>query len=55
MQPADMPVALDAIVQARIAAAPGSRERALIDALGTRYSARMGADTKNCRSLTSPR
>ena len=45
MQPPDVPVALDAIVQARVAAASGSRERALIDALGTRYSARAGADT----------
>ena len=44
MRPADVPVALDAIVQARSAAAPGSRERALIDALGTRYSALPGAD-----------
>ena len=45
MQPADVPVVLDAILQARVAAAPLSRERALIDALGTRYSARTGADT----------
>ena len=45
MQPADVPVALDAIVQARVDAAPGSRERALIDALAARYSARTGADT----------
>lgn len=44
MQPADVPVALDAIVQARAIAAPGSRERALIDALAARYSARAGAD-----------
>ncbi len=40
MQAADVPVALDAIVQARVAATAGSRERALIDALATRYSAR---------------
>jgi tetratricopeptide (TPR) repeat protein len=45
MQPADVPVALDAIVQARAASTPGSRERALIDALAMRYSARPGADT----------
>ena len=45
MQAADVPVALDAIVQARVAATAGSRERALIDALATRYSARIGADT----------
>lgn len=44
MQPADMPIALDAIVQARAASASGSRERALIDALAARYSARSGAD-----------
>ena len=44
MQPADVPVALDAIAQARSAAAAGSRERALIDALVTRYSARSGGD-----------
>ena len=44
MRPADVPVALDAIVQARSAAAPGSRERALIDALATRYSELPGAD-----------
>ena len=44
MRAADVPVALDAIMQARVAAAPGSRERALIDALATRYSARTGAD-----------
>ena len=45
MRAADVPVALDAIVQARVAATAGSRERALIDALATRYSARTGADT----------
>jgi tetratricopeptide (TPR) repeat protein len=45
MRAADVPVALDAIVQARVAAPAGSRERALIDALSTRYSARTGADT----------
>ncbi len=44
MQPADVPVALDAIVQARGAAAPGTRERALIDALATRYSEHPDAD-----------
>ena len=44
MRPADVPVALDAIVQARSAAAPGSRERVLIDALATRYSELPGAD-----------
>ena len=44
MRPADVPVALDAIVQARSAAAPGSRERALIDALATRYSELPDAD-----------
>ncbi len=44
MEPANMPVALDAIVQARSGAAAGSRERALIDAIATRYSARSGAD-----------
>lgn len=38
MQPADVPVALDAIVQARAVAVPGSRERALIEALAARYS-----------------
>ncbi|HVE89681.1 MAG TPA: hypothetical protein VNA44_08265, partial [Burkholderiaceae bacterium] len=45
MNPADVPVALDAIVQARVAAAPGSRERALIDALATRYSAQRDSDS----------
>jgi tetratricopeptide (TPR) repeat protein len=45
MRTADVPVALDAIVQARVAATAGSRERALIDALATRYSARVGVDT----------
>ena len=45
MRAADVPVALDAIVQARVAATAGSRERALIDALATRYSARIGVDT----------
>jgi tetratricopeptide (TPR) repeat protein len=45
MRAADVPVALDAIVQARVAATAGSRERALIDALATRYSARVGVDT----------
>jgi tetratricopeptide (TPR) repeat protein len=44
MNPADVPVALDAIVQARGLSVPGSRERALIDALATRYSTRNGAD-----------
>ena len=44
MRPADVPVALDAIVQARNAAASGSRELGLIDALATRYSALAGAD-----------
>lgn len=44
MDPAEVPVALDAIVQARSSARPGSRERALIDALAQRYSARPGAD-----------
>ena len=44
MRPADVPVALDAIVQARAAVALGSRDRALIDALATRYSALPGAD-----------
>ena len=44
MQPADVPVALDALVQARVTAVSGSRDRELIDALATRYSAR-GADT----------
>ena len=44
MDPADVPVALDAIVQARSGARAGSRERALVDALAERYSARPGAD-----------
>lgn len=44
MDPAEVPVALDAIVQARSSARPGSRERALIDALAQRYSDRPGAD-----------
>lgn len=37
MHDADRPVALDAVVQARAYAEPGSRARTLIDALGTRY------------------
>ncbi|HVG04001.1 MAG TPA: hypothetical protein VM937_03580, partial [Burkholderiaceae bacterium] len=45
MNPADLPVALDAIVQARVAAPPGSRERALIDALAKRYSAQRDSDS----------
>ena len=44
MDPAEVPVALDAIVQARSGALRGSRERALIDALAQRYSARPGVD-----------
>ncbi len=44
MEPAQVPVALDAIVQARSGARAGSRERALIDALAQRYSDRHGAD-----------
>lgn len=44
MDPAEVPVALDAIVQARSGARPGSREGALIDALAQRYSDRPGAD-----------
>ncbi|HYM47827.1 MAG TPA: hypothetical protein VES91_05060, partial [Burkholderiaceae bacterium] len=44
MDPADVPVALDAIVQARSNASPGSRDRALIDALAQRYSDRPGVD-----------
>jgi len=44
MQPADVPAALDAIVQARANSVPGSRERALIDALADRYSSKQGAD-----------
>ena len=44
MDPAQVPVALDAIVQARGLARPGSRERALIDALAQRYSDRPSAD-----------
>ena len=37
--PADIPVARDAIVQARVLSVPGSRERALVDALAIRYPA----------------
>jgi hypothetical protein len=45
MDPADMPVAIDAIAQARAyAPAAGSRERALIDALAARYSEDHNAD-----------
>lgn len=44
MDPAEVPVALDAIRQARSGARAGSRERALIDALAQRYSERPGAD-----------
>lgn len=44
MNPADVPVVLDAIAQARGLSMPGSRERALIDALAVRYSTRSGAD-----------
>lgn len=44
MREADVPIALDAIVQAKAHAQPGSRERALIDALATRYSSRRDAD-----------
>lgn len=44
MQPADVPAALDAIVQARANSVAGSRERALIDALAARYSSKQGAD-----------
>ncbi len=44
MKPADVPVAIDAIVQARSGVAAGSRDRALIDALAKRYSVRRGAD-----------
>jgi tetratricopeptide (TPR) repeat protein len=44
MRPADVPVALDAIVQARSTAAPGSRDRALIDALAARYSELPGSN-----------
>jgi tetratricopeptide (TPR) repeat protein len=44
MNPADMPVAADAIVQARGLSVPGSRERVLIDALATRYSTTNAAD-----------
>jgi tetratricopeptide (TPR) repeat protein len=44
MSSADMPVAVDAILQARVLSVPGSRERALIDALATRYSTINAAD-----------
>ncbi len=44
MNAADVPVALDAIVQARGLSAPGSLERALIDALALRYSTSNAAD-----------
>lgn len=46
MEPANVPAALDAIVQARSNALPGSRELALIDALATRYSDRPDADAE---------
>ena len=39
-----MPVAIDEIVQARGLSVPGSRARALIDALATRYSRTNAAD-----------
>ncbi|MEO8187013.1 MAG: hypothetical protein ABI580_06570, partial [Burkholderiaceae bacterium] len=44
MNPADVPVAVDAIAQARGLSVPGSRDRGLIDALAMRYSTRSGAD-----------
>ncbi len=44
MELAEVPVALDAIVQARANATPGSREHALIDALAERYSDRPGVN-----------
>lgn len=44
MEPANVPAAVDAIVQARSNTSPGSRDRALIDALATRYSDQTDAD-----------
>ncbi|MEP6608262.1 MAG: hypothetical protein ABJA83_06250 [Burkholderiaceae bacterium] len=44
MDPTSVPVAIDAIVQARTYAAAGSRTRLLIDALAERYSDRADAD-----------
>lgn len=44
MRDVDLPVALDAIAQAKAYAQAGSRERALIDALATRYSGKGVAD-----------
>ncbi|MBC8120189.1 MAG: hypothetical protein H7X75_11505, partial [Burkholderiaceae bacterium] len=46
MDPANVPAALEAIVQARASAAVGSRERALVDALALRYSDRPNADAE---------
>lgn len=54
MQPAEIPIALDAIVQARSTSVAGSRERALIDALAQRYAGRAGADAeRQARSYAS--
>lgn len=50
MREADVPVALDAIAQGKAYARPGSRERALIDALATRYSMQRGADADRLAS-----
>ena len=46
MQAADVPIALDALVQARVIAKPGSRDRLLIDALSERYADRPGVRTE---------
>lgn len=55
MQAADVPVVLDAIVQARTHAAADSRERALIDALAQRYSdqAKRGGTERLARAYAS--
>lgn len=51
MRKADVPIALNAIVQAKAYAQPGSRERALIDALATRYSGQRGADISYANAM----
>ena len=50
MNPANVPVAVDAIAHARGLSAPGSRHRGLIDALAVRYSTRRGADADRLAS-----
>ena len=50
MNAADVPVAVDAIAQARGLSVPGSRDRGLIDALAVRYSRRSGVDADRLAS-----